>query len=849
MNISSVPAGNQTLSVQAVSIADSNATETAILTLVPAPVVSIQIAPGVVELAPGESTQFSASGSDGSSPAVNWSLTPPIGTISATGLYTAPSIVDTRTNVSIKATSSADSQIAAAATVNLLPSPQITLQLTPASAELTSAKSQKFDVQAAGGDPGALQWSIQPQTGSLSVAGKTAVYVAPTAISAPETVTINLMSAMNPSKIFAKAVVTLLPLVSVAISPQSASLMAGEQAQFSASVSGTSNQAVRWTLEPPVGSISNSGLYQAPEDLAAPESIQVIAQSLADPTKSAQAAVAVQPPLPGVEFEFSDKQLIELKYQGVSFYAPHNNLMRGATFRSPDGTEATVGWINPSSTSKGDGWFQHVYNQGDRHEFAVRVTWSLMDRNTLRATATVTNRDEYDALARLQLLFLPFQLPSPAQEWNQNIPVTVGIGGLPAAALSGKWGSLAYWQDGYPTASKLFHFYGSEDQKEFDIAWMNYTRIGPDYTEEETIGPQSSQAFNYYLRFSDQKKTALELAPEAYAQFREAYPFLLDWPDRRPIATWFIAEGAKRSAVNPRGYLWDPDLSVRDFTTFQSRVLVKTNEIIDRMNAMSTRPQGIIIWDLEGQEFNHAFTYVGSPEKLPDLAPEMDLVVDEVFRRFTAAGYLTGLTIRPQDFGIGPELPETCSAEGYPWSNDKFVLTTAQYPFRSYRCIEPGEWQVTSLGPGAQKGYRSRAAVFSVLQRKIAYAIKRWGTRIFYVDSSVYDGGGPFDFLLWRDLSERFPDVLFMPEIEQPLNYGSTAPYNEARQNVFFSNSKAVAVYPDAFSVLAIADIDYQKWWDVLVKSRRAGNIFLLRAWFNSGEIPQIEQLYLDAAR
>ena len=33
-----------------------------------------------------------------------------------------------------------------------------------------------------------------------------------TVISAPESVTINVMSAVNPSKIFAKAVVTLLPL-------------------------------------------------------------------------------------------------------------------------------------------------------------------------------------------------------------------------------------------------------------------------------------------------------------------------------------------------------------------------------------------------------------------------------------------------------------------------------------------------------------------------------------------------------------------------------------------------------------------------------------------------------------
>jgi hypothetical protein len=85
------------------------------------------------------------------------------------------------------------------------------------------------------------------------------------------------------------------PVVSVAISPPGASVWTGGTQAFQATVAGSSNQAVTWSVvEPTGGSISGSGVYQAPIGAG---NFTVKAISAADATKSALAAVnvSVQP--------------------------------------------------------------------------------------------------------------------------------------------------------------------------------------------------------------------------------------------------------------------------------------------------------------------------------------------------------------------------------------------------------------------------------------------------------------------------------------------------------------------------------------------------------------------------
>ncbi len=82
------------------------------------------------------------------------------------------------------------------------------------------------------------------------------------------------------------------PQVSVTVSPSTASVDQGATKQFSAVVSGSSDQAVTWSIQEGSagGSISRTGLYTAP---AAAINVHVVAASVADPAHFSSAQVTV----------------------------------------------------------------------------------------------------------------------------------------------------------------------------------------------------------------------------------------------------------------------------------------------------------------------------------------------------------------------------------------------------------------------------------------------------------------------------------------------------------------------------------------------------------------------------
>ena len=83
--------------------------------------------------------------------------------------------------------------------------------------------------------------------------------------------------------------------VSISIDPTSTALFAGQTIQFTASVAGTSNAAVTWSLDQPFGTVSTSGMYSAPAIVSVQQATTVRATSLADPTKSAAATIVISP--------------------------------------------------------------------------------------------------------------------------------------------------------------------------------------------------------------------------------------------------------------------------------------------------------------------------------------------------------------------------------------------------------------------------------------------------------------------------------------------------------------------------------------------------------------------------
>jgi fibronectin type 3 domain-containing protein len=94
------------------------------------------------------------------------------------------------------------------------------------------------------------------------------------------------------------------------------------QQQFAAAVSGSSNTAVTWAVKQGTGSITQSGLYTAPQ---AVQTDVVTATSQADSTKSAGATITVAAPH-SVSLSWSPSSS-----SGISYY----NLYRGNATGGP----------------------------------------------------------------------------------------------------------------------------------------------------------------------------------------------------------------------------------------------------------------------------------------------------------------------------------------------------------------------------------------------------------------------------------------------------------------------------------------------------------------------------------
>jgi hypothetical protein len=83
--------------------------------------------------------------------------------------------------------------------------------------------------------------------------------------------------------------------LTVSLTPTTVTLTPGGTQTFKATVHGSTNQTVTWTLGSPVGTITAAGVYTAPSKIPATLHVVLIATSVADPTASAPAVITLQP--------------------------------------------------------------------------------------------------------------------------------------------------------------------------------------------------------------------------------------------------------------------------------------------------------------------------------------------------------------------------------------------------------------------------------------------------------------------------------------------------------------------------------------------------------------------------
>ena len=131
-----------------------------------------------------------------------------------------------------------------------------------------------------------MTWSASG--GTVTTSG---LYAAP---SAAGTYTVTAVSAADSTKSASATVSVSSPqAISVSISPTTVAIPQNGQQQFAVAVSGSSNTAVTWKVTQGTGTITQSGLFTAPQ---AVETDIVVATSQADSTKSASASITVVAP-------------------------------------------------------------------------------------------------------------------------------------------------------------------------------------------------------------------------------------------------------------------------------------------------------------------------------------------------------------------------------------------------------------------------------------------------------------------------------------------------------------------------------------------------------------------------
>jgi uncharacterized protein (DUF1800 family) len=266
------------------------------------------VSPSSATVRGGASQTFSAQIS-GAATAVSWSVNgvaggnATTGMISAAGVYTAPEFPPSPNTVTVAAVATADSSKTASSSVTLSnPAPQIT-SISPTSIQVGTFNLTVNGAHFANG-----------ATVSFGNTTLTAIRVSSTQLTASGTATSgqvgNISIAVknpDPGSISSGTLTAQIVAstgINVQVTPATATLHGGTHQFFTATVTGSTNQSVTWSVNnvpngnSAVGNISSGGDYAAPPTLPKPSTVTITATSVADATKSGSSTVTLQNPIP-----------------------------------------------------------------------------------------------------------------------------------------------------------------------------------------------------------------------------------------------------------------------------------------------------------------------------------------------------------------------------------------------------------------------------------------------------------------------------------------------------------------------------------------------------------------------
>ncbi|MGC2673992.1 MAG: hypothetical protein WA299_19175 [Candidatus Acidiferrum sp.] len=289
----------------------------------PIPAISVSVTPTGSLVLLGNSQAFAATVTNTTNTSVSWSVngipngSGSTGTITTAGLYTAPADLPSPVTVNVTAASQADTTKSATAQLTITSDIAISLSPPNAGVELGATQGFRAAISSSGHPDTSLRWSISGATcptacGTVDLSGN---YTAPRILPYPATATLTAQSVADPSKQASAAISITSNFTLQVTAPQS--VPAGGSASIVATMTpipGSSpNSILSWSLTGPGCSSTTCGTltvvttqgsggtgtadtatYTAPGTPPNPDTVTVSVTPQADPTKKAQATMAVQ---------------------------------------------------------------------------------------------------------------------------------------------------------------------------------------------------------------------------------------------------------------------------------------------------------------------------------------------------------------------------------------------------------------------------------------------------------------------------------------------------------------------------------------------------------------------------
>jgi hypothetical protein len=524
-------------------------------------------------------------------------------------------------------------------------------------------------------------------------------------------------------------------------------------------------------------------------------------RSLADDAPTAQPA-ASQPIDTTLQTQFDGQGLAALNVGAKSILANRQVGLRD--LRYPDGA-ADHGEFDVKSSmfDAGGHALTMTYSWGN-----VRITYGN-EPNQMRLSVAVDNTGSRP-IAHFAYCLMSVQFPEAPQgvDWQNRFPIYHDrADNFPILIADWKTAKLALCTDELDQKAIFGYQPMPGDPYEVMVKF-----------EDDPIQPGATRTATVFFRSAGADKPGWTMMTDLLHAYALKFPSEMHWTDHRPIGSAFLSTSVAGYPHNPRGWLLDPAIDTDTEAgriAFKDKMLTYADQSVQHCKELDA--QGVIVWDVEGQQMPHATSYLADPRMLSKVAPEMDAIADEFFSRFTKAGLRTGITVRPSRVVADPK-PMADGRQG--WMQQDVPDVVAE------------------------------------MDDKINYARQRWGCTIFYCDSNVTyvrDETGrvlsdpPITVDTFAALARRHPDCLFIPEHKTDRYWAYTAPYSEYRLGINGTPPQVRIAYPDAFSVLRLVDgpdLSTKDSIAALVPNLAAGDVPLFRPWWADPQTDDIAHLY-----